>query len=202
MHMYTGTHTHALMFCVWVVHSLVVQAWSHRTDTGLLCCSQVVEEGGAGMAKTIALGRRLPFGAAAPAHVARPPPPALHQLFARTAPQVESSGEIARITDDEEADTAQADFPNQPGASPARPSWGSRPQEMASKSPQNAFSSLSGGLSTISPCEIRWSASTVKALACPTQALKQSLCIAQSRVALKLHRTGLEVGLQPSLCTG
>lgn len=98
------------------------------------------------MAKTLALGKRLPFGAAAPAHVARPPPPTLHQLFARAAPQAESSGEIARITDDEEADTAQADFQNRPGAGPARPSWGSRPQEAASKSPQNAFSSLSGEL--------------------------------------------------------
>ena len=105
----------------------------------------MVEEGGAGMAKTLALSRRLPFGAAAaPTHVSRPPPPTLSQLFARTPAQAESSGEIARITDDEEVAPAQADFQNRPGLSPVRQSWGSRPQGSASRSPQNAFSSLSG----------------------------------------------------------
>ena len=101
----------------------------------------MVEEGGAGMAKTLALGKR--FGGGPVVHVSRPPPPTLHHLFARTSPQAESSGEIAQITDDEEdTDAAQADFHNRPGGSPA--SKGSRLQNPAHKSPQHAFASLSG----------------------------------------------------------
>lgn len=102
---------------------------------------QVVEEGGAGMAKTLALGKR--FGGGPAVHVSRPPPPTLHQLFARASPEAESSGEIARITDDEEdTDAAQADFQNRPGGSAM--SKGSMPQDSAHRSPQNAFASLSG----------------------------------------------------------
>ena len=106
---------------------------------------QVVEEGGAGMAKTLApLGKRLPFGGANPSHVARPPPPTLQQLFARSAPEPESSGEVANITDDEDENAAKPDaaFQNRPAGSPARPSY--RQQDQSQKSPQNAFSSLSG----------------------------------------------------------
>lgn len=100
----------------------------------------MVEEGGAGVAKTLALGKRL--GGAPAVHVSRAPPPTLHQLFARTSIEAESSGEIARITDDEETDAAQADSQNRAGGSPV--SKGSRAQESAHRSPQNAFSSLSG----------------------------------------------------------
>lgn len=106
---------------------------------------QVVEEGGAGMAKTLALGKRLPFGGAAAAHMSRPPPPTLHQLFAQTAPKAESSGEIDRITDDEESHAAQGDMQtSRQGGSPGRQSLGSKPQDPANRSPQNAFASLSG----------------------------------------------------------
>ena len=101
----------------------------------------MVEEGGAGVAKTLAMGKR--FGGGPAVHVSRPPPPTLHQLFARTSPEAESSGEIAQITDDEDGtDAAQADFQNRPGGSTV--SKGSRPQDSAHRSPQNAFASLSG----------------------------------------------------------
>ena len=100
------------------------------------------------MAKTLALGKRLPFGGgAAAAHVSRPPPPTLHQLFSRTAPQAESSGEIDRISEDEEDDAAaaQADVQTtRQGGSPGRQSLGNKPQDSATRSPQNAFASLSG----------------------------------------------------------
>lgn len=97
------------------------------------------------MVKTLALSKRLPFGGAAAAHVSRPPPPTLHQLFAQTSPQAESSGEIDRITDDEESDAAQGDVPTtREGGSPGRQSLGSKPQDSANRSPQNAFASLSG----------------------------------------------------------
>ena len=96
---------------------------------------QVVEEGGAGMAKTLALGKRFGGGAAVP--VSRPPPPTLPQLFAQTSPQAESSEEIARISDDE--DTDAADFQSRPGGSPIGKRWDS-----ANRSPQNAFASISG----------------------------------------------------------
>ena len=93
------------------------------------------------MAKTLALGKR--FGGGPAVHVSRPPPPTLHHLFARATPEAESSGEIARITDDEEdTDAAQADFQNRLGGSPV--SKGSKPQGSAHRSPQNAFASLSG----------------------------------------------------------
>lgn len=95
------------------------------------------------MAKTLALGKRL--GGAPAVHVSRPPPPTLHQLFARTSIEAESSGEIARITDDEEVDAAQADSQNRLGGS-SPVSKGNRAQESAHRSPQNAFSSLSGAL--------------------------------------------------------
>ena len=105
---------------------------------------QVVEEGGAGMAKTLALGKRLPFGGGIPAHVARPPPPSLQQLFARASPQAESSGEIANITDDDEPNMADDTFQNRPVGNPVRQSWENRQQDQMQRSPQNAFSSLSG----------------------------------------------------------
>lgn len=105
---------------------------------------QVVEEGGAGVAKTLALGKRLPFGGAAAVHVSRPPPPTLHQLFAQAAPQAESSGEIDSITDDEETNAAAADVQSRQGGSPGRQSWGTRPQDSTNRSPQKAFASLSG----------------------------------------------------------
>jgi len=107
---------------------------------------QVVEEGGAGMAKTLALGKRLPFGGANPSHIARPPPPTLQQLFARTALPAESSGEIANITDDEDenADKADPHFQNRPAGSPVKQNWEQRQQDQSQRSPQNAFSSLQG----------------------------------------------------------
>lgn len=97
------------------------------------------------MAKTLALGKRLSFDAATPSHVSRPPPPTLQQLFARASPQPESSGEVANITDDEEDSAVEADagFRNRPAGSPVRQSWENR-QDQSQKSPQNAFSSLSG----------------------------------------------------------
>ncbi len=107
---------------------------------------QVVEEGGAGMAKTLALGKRLPFGGGNPSHKARPPPPTLHQLFARTAPCPESSGEIANITDDEDENADKPDpyFQNRPAGSPAKQNWEQRQQDQSQRSPQTAFSSLQG----------------------------------------------------------
>ena len=64
---------------------------------------QAVEEGGAGITKTLALHKRVPFGHGA-SHVSRPQPPTLDQLFSRSSPHAESSGEIANITDDEEGE--------------------------------------------------------------------------------------------------
>lgn len=90
---------------------------------------QAVEEGGAGISKTLALSKKMPFGHSAQ-QASRPEPPSLHQVLTRTAPQAESSGEIARITEDEEVQ-GDAAFQNRPSGSPNR-------------SPQNAFGSLSG----------------------------------------------------------
>ena len=98
------------------------------------------------MAKTLALGKRLPFGGGNPSHIARPPPPTLQQLFARTAPPVESSGEIANITDDEDENADKPDpyFQNRPAGSPAKQDWEQRQQDQSQRSPQTAFSSLQG----------------------------------------------------------
>ncbi|KAL0052569.1 hypothetical protein WJX82_004051 [Trebouxia sp. C0006] len=113
--------------------------------------SKVVEEGGAGMAKTLALGKRLPFGGGNPSHIPRPPPPTLQQLFARTAPQAESSGEIANITDDEDenADKPDPHFQHRPAGSPAKQNWEQRQQDPSQRSPQNAFSSLQGAVGSM-----------------------------------------------------
>ena len=78
-----------------------------------LCMLQAVEEGGAGISKTLALHKRVPFGHGA-AHVSRPPPPTLHQLFSRTSLRAESSGEIANISDDEEGEALSPSHPPLP----------------------------------------------------------------------------------------
>lgn len=98
------------------------------------------------MAKTLALGKRLPFGGGNPSHIARPPPPTLQQLFARTAPPAESSGEIANITDDEDENADKPDpyFQNRPAGSPVKQKWEQQQQDQSQRSPQNAFSSLQG----------------------------------------------------------
>ena len=98
------------------------------------------------MAKTLALGKRLPFGGGNPSHIARPSPPTLQQLFARTAPPAESSGEIANITDDEDENADRPDpyFQNRPAGSPAKQNREQRQQDQSQRSPQTAFSSLQG----------------------------------------------------------
>ncbi|KAL0036450.1 hypothetical protein WJX77_008242 [Trebouxia sp. C0004] len=113
--------------------------------------SKVVEEGGAGMAKTLALGKRLPFGGGAASHIARPPPPTLQQLFSTTAPRTESSGEIANITDDEDENADKPDpyFQNRPAGSPAKQNWEQRQQDHFQRSPQSAFSSLQGAVGSM-----------------------------------------------------